>query len=29
MSRLKVDGAISGRWQEVFEAVVYKLSKYL
>jgi hypothetical protein len=29
MSRLKVDGAISGKWQEVFEAVVYKLSKYL
>jgi hypothetical protein len=29
MSRLKVDGAITGRWQEVFEAAVYKLTKYL
>jgi hypothetical protein len=29
ISRLKVDGAINGRWREVFEAVVYKLSKYL
>jgi hypothetical protein len=29
MSRLKVDGAITGKWQEVFEAVVYKLTKYL
>jgi hypothetical protein len=29
MSRLKIDGAINGKWQEVFEAVVYKLSKYL
>jgi hypothetical protein len=26
---LKVDGAITGKWQEVFEAVVYKLTKYL
>jgi hypothetical protein len=29
VSRLKVDGAITGKWQEVFEAVVYKLTKYL
>ena len=29
VSRLKVDGAIIGKWQEVFEAVVYKLTKYL
>ena len=29
MNRLKIDGAISARWQQVFEAVVYKLSKYL
>ena len=29
VSRLKVDGAITGEWQEVFEAVVYKLTKYL
>ena len=29
VSRLKVDGAIIGEWQEVFEAVVYKLTKYL
>jgi hypothetical protein len=29
VSRLKVDGAITGKWQEVFEAVVYKPTKYL
>jgi hypothetical protein len=29
VSRLKVDGAVTGKWQEVFEAVVYKLTKYL
>ena len=29
VSRLKVDGAITGIWQEVFETVVYKLTKYL
>jgi hypothetical protein len=29
VSRLKVDGAITGKWQEVFEAVIYKLTKYL
>jgi hypothetical protein len=29
VSRLKVDGAITGKWQEVFETVVYKLTKYL
>jgi hypothetical protein len=29
VSRLKVDGAITGKWQEVFEAVVYKLTKYV
>jgi hypothetical protein len=29
MSRLKIDGPIGARWHEVFEAVVYKLSKYL
>ena len=29
VSRLKIDGAITGKWQEVFEAVVYKLTKYL
>jgi hypothetical protein len=27
--RLKLDGAINGDWSEVFEAVVYKISKYL
>jgi hypothetical protein len=27
--RLKLDGAINGDWGEVFEAVVYKISKYL
>jgi hypothetical protein len=27
--RLKLDGAINGDWSEVFEAVVYKTSKYL
>jgi hypothetical protein len=27
--RLKLDGAINGNWNEVFEAVVYKISKYL
>ena len=29
ISRLKIEGAISKRWQEVFEAVVYKTSKYV
>jgi hypothetical protein len=29
VSRRKVDGAITGKWQEVFEAVVYELTKYL
>jgi hypothetical protein len=29
ISRLKVDGAISDRWRETFEAVVYKTSKYV
>jgi hypothetical protein len=28
MSRLKVEGAISRRWREVFEAVIFKTSKY-
>src|ERR1700722_1363940 len=27
--RLKVEGAIDRNWSEVFEAVVYKISKYL
>jgi hypothetical protein len=27
--RLKVEGAITGNWSEVLEAVVYKTSKYL
>jgi len=27
--RLKLDGATNGDWSEVFEAVVYKISKYL
>jgi hypothetical protein len=27
--RLKLDGVINGDWSEVFEAVVYKISKYL
>jgi hypothetical protein len=27
--RLKLDGAINGDWSEVFEAIVYKISKYL
>jgi hypothetical protein len=27
--RLKLDGGINGDWSEVFEAVVYKISKYL
>jgi hypothetical protein len=27
--RLKVEGAIDEDWSEVFEAVVYKISKYL
>src|SRR5216683_2696603 len=29
ISRLKTEGAISKRWQEVFEAVAYKTSKYV
>jgi len=29
ISRLKIEGAISRRWQEVFEAVAYKTSKYV
>jgi len=29
ISRLKLDGAISDRWRETFEAVVYKTSKYV
>ena len=29
ISRLKIEGAISKRWQEVFEAVAYKTSKYV
>jgi hypothetical protein len=29
ISRLKIGGAISSRWQEVFEAVAYKTSKYV
>jgi hypothetical protein len=28
LSRLKIEGAISKRWREVFEAVVFKTSKY-
>jgi hypothetical protein len=28
ISRLKIEGTISKRWQEVFEAVAYKISKY-
>jgi len=28
ISRLKIEGTISKRWREVFEAVVYKASKY-
>ena len=28
ISRLKIDGTVSKRWREVFEAVAYKLSKY-
>jgi len=27
--RLKLEGAINGDWNEVFEAVVYKISKYV
>jgi hypothetical protein len=27
--RLKVEGAITGNWSEVLEAVIYKTSKYL
>jgi hypothetical protein len=27
--RLKVEGAIDRNWSEVFEAAVYKISKYL
>jgi hypothetical protein len=27
--RLKLDEAINGDWSEVFEAMVYKISKYL
>jgi len=29
ISRLKLDGTISDRWRETFEAVVYKTSKYV
>jgi hypothetical protein len=29
ISRLKIEGTISKRWQEVFEAVAYKTSKYI
>jgi hypothetical protein len=29
ISRLKIEGAISRRWHEVFEAVAYKTSKYV
>jgi hypothetical protein len=29
ISRLKLDGAISDRWRETFEAVIYKMSKYV
>lgn len=29
ISRLKIEGTISKRWQEVFEAVAYKTSKYV
>jgi hypothetical protein len=28
ISRLKIEGTISKRWREVFEAVAYKTSKY-
>ena len=28
ISRLKIEGAIGKRWREVFEAVVFKTSKY-
>jgi len=28
ISRLKIEGAISKRWREVFEGVAYKTSKY-
>ena len=28
ISRLKIDGTVGKKWQEVFEAVAYKLSKY-
>ncbi len=27
--RLKVDGAISEKWSEVFEATIYAVSKYI
>jgi hypothetical protein len=27
--RLKLDGVINGDWSEMFEAMVYKISKYL
>jgi hypothetical protein len=29
ISRLKLDGAISDRWRETFEADVYNTSKYV
>jgi hypothetical protein len=29
ISRLKVDGRITKKWREVFEAVVYETSKYV
>jgi hypothetical protein len=29
ISRLKIEGTIGKRWQEVFEAVAYKTSKYV
>ncbi len=29
ISRLQIDGLISDRWRETFEAVVYKTSKYV
>jgi len=28
ISRLKIEGTISKRWREIFEAVIYKTSKY-
>ena len=28
ISRLKIDGTVGKKWQEIFEAVAYKLSKY-